>query len=73
MDYQKFFEKLLFESSSYSASDLHLTPGYYPTLRVDGKLFPLEGYNILDTEMTNGLLAQMLSKEQMARFFSDIL
>lgn len=71
MDYQKFFEKLLFESSSYGASDLHLTPGYYPTLRVDGKLFPLEGYNILDTEMTNGLLAQMLPKEQMARFFSE--
>ena len=49
------------------ASDLHLGVGYPPTLRIDGKLVPLDVPQ-LNAEAVSGLIQRILTKEQMQEF-----
>ncbi len=49
---EEYFNRLLMECVRRKASDLHLTVGRPPTLRIDGKLYPIEGEPILTPEMT---------------------
>ncbi|OYD14346.1 hypothetical protein CH330_08845 [candidate division WOR-3 bacterium JGI_Cruoil_03_51_56] len=49
---EEFFESLLAETIKKNASDLHLTVGRPPTLRIDGFLRPIEGCPVLTPEMT---------------------
>lgn len=49
---EEFFESLLAECIRRNASDLHLTVGRPPTLRIDGFLHPVEGYPVLTAEKT---------------------
>jgi twitching motility protein PilT len=51
------------------ASDLHLRVGIKPTLRIDGKLTPMESEPVAKEAMTE-ILSQILSPEQMQRFSS---
>ena len=46
-----------------NASDLHISVGCYPTLRVDGKLVPLNKDTILTTEDTKALGEVIMSEE----------
>ncbi len=67
-DSKKQIEDLLMLTAQNAASDLHLSPGHYPTIRVDGRLIPLANTNILDTEHLNSMLLDFLSDEQKNRF-----
>ena len=49
----EFFESLLAECIKKNASDLHITVGRPPTLRVDGLLLPVKGCPVLTPEMTD--------------------
>ena len=49
---EELFDSLLAECIRKSASDLHLTVGRPPTLRIDGGLRPVEGTPVLDHDMT---------------------
>jgi twitching motility protein PilT len=49
---EEFFESLMAECIKRNASDLHLTVGRPPTLRVDGYLQPVEGCPVLTPDMT---------------------
>ncbi|MEO0078363.1 MAG: PilT/PilU family type 4a pilus ATPase [candidate division WOR-3 bacterium] len=49
---EEFFETLMAECIKRNASDLHLTVGRPPTLRIDGFLHPIEGCPVLTPEMT---------------------
>jgi twitching motility protein PilT len=49
---EEYFDYLLEECIKYRASDLHLTVGRPPTLRVDGKLIPVEKTQVLTPEAT---------------------
>ncbi|OGR59536.1 MAG: type IV pili twitching motility protein PilT [Elusimicrobia bacterium GWA2_69_24] len=49
------------------ASDLHLTSGAPPTLRIDGDLVPTP-YEKLNAEMTQALIFSMMTDEQRHRF-----
>jgi len=49
---EEFFESLLAECIKKNASDLHMTVGRPPTLRIDGFLRPVEGCPVLTPEMT---------------------
>ncbi len=49
---EEFFESLLAECIKKNASDLHLTVGRPPTLRIDGFLQPVERTPVLNPEMT---------------------
>lgn len=54
-----------------NASDIHLSPGNYPILRIDGRLIPLSNKKILDSETLEGLVLALLGDERKTRFVSE--
>jgi twitching motility protein PilT len=68
MDYQKALDSLIETVISRDASDLHLSQGRHPTLRVMGDLIPIATHPVLSKEDTEGLLTAMIGKERMAEF-----
>lgn len=46
------------------ASDIHLIPEYYPTLRINGELIPLKTMPLLDGEITKTMLLPILLEDQ---------
>jgi len=46
------------------ASDLHVVPGYYPTIRIYGELFQLTTLEIITTENVEKMLISILNHEQ---------
>ncbi len=61
-------ERLLRELVGRGASDLHLTVGQRPTLRIDGTLRELEETAALSSADTEGLAAALLTTDQRRRF-----
>jgi twitching motility protein PilT len=64
-------DELLEQCVSLGASDLHLTVGSPPVVRVRGKLEMLEGTEPLDAETTQELLYRILNTEQQKRLEID--
>jgi twitching motility protein PilT len=60
-------DTLLEQMVAHNASDLHITVGSKPALRVRGALARLEGYPDLDAETTRQLLYRIISSEQQKR------
>lgn len=54
-----------------NASDLHLVVGRYPTLRLDGRLYPLTQENILTAEDTQALSDAITTEENKKRLVED--
>ena len=65
------FADLLLEVIERNASDLHLTAGAHPTVRVRGHLTPLEDYPVMTTEMTREIVYSILSNDQRQRLETD--
>ena len=61
---------LLVAMAERSASDLHITAGAAPTLRVHGHLVALD-YPPLDGEQTKALAYSLINAEQRERFESN--
>ncbi len=57
-------DELLRQTKALDASDLHITPGAEPVVRVRGRLERLEGYEKLMPEVTRELVYRILSSEQ---------
>jgi len=70
-DYKKELADLLSIVSKEGASDLHLSRGRLPTIRVSGVLIPLTHKSVLTDKDTEGLIAELLSPEQLKRFKED--
>lgn len=66
-DYKKFLEGLLLTLEREQASDLHLSPGRKPIMRVEGELIPLVNRELLTKEDTFGILKEIVSEENLAR------
>jgi twitching motility protein PilT len=66
-NYQLQLEELLEAAGKYNASDLHLSVGRYPTLRIDGRLNNLTKYPILSGEHCQKLVNVLLTDEQKER------
>jgi len=60
-------KKLLDSAIQQNASDIHLTVGVPPTLRIDGRLVAVSGESILTVESIEKLIRSLMSEEQMAR------
>ena len=60
--------ELLRKLSELRGSDLHITTGSPPQVRVDGHLRPLEGYRILTSSDTKQLAYSVLTDAQKHRF-----
>jgi twitching motility protein PilT len=61
-DFRSLLNDLLYVAAQQRASDLHLSPGYYPTIRVDGKLIALSDKGVLDPATISGLLTFALQE-----------
>ena len=70
-DFKQQLEELLLTAGQNNASDIHLSPGNYPILRIDGRLIPLSNKKILDSETLDGLASALLGDERKARFISE--
>jgi twitching motility protein PilT len=63
-------EELLQQLVERGGSDLHVTAGSPPKIRIDGKLISTE-HNVLDPETSQKLVYSILDNEQVARFERD--
>src|SRR3979490_2455866 len=61
------FADLLMEVVHRRASDLHLSSGAHPTVRVRGKLNPLEEYPVLSSSDTREIIYSILTGDQRQR------
>jgi twitching motility protein PilT len=50
------------------ASDVHITPGFPPAMRDKGKIKPLEGFPVLNSQMTREVVYGILNDDQRKRF-----
>jgi twitching motility protein PilT len=64
MDFKEQLNQLLLTTARQNASDLHLSVGRKPTLRIDGRLVPLEKEAVLIPEVAECLVMAMLSDDQ---------
>src|SRR6201992_896642 len=65
------FADLLMEVVHRRASDLHLSSGAHPTVRVRGKLAPLEEYPKLSSSDTREIVYSILTGDQRQRLETD--
>ena len=63
---------LLAKVAELGASDLHLTVGIPPTVRIDGKITPLEGFPVLNGSEIRRMLYAVLSQRQREKFEADL-
>ncbi len=64
-------DDLLGEVVTANASDLHISVGRHPTLRVDGALILLTKYPVLTPELTEALSLELLTAEQQEFFRAE--
>ncbi len=67
-DYRKELEDLILTVAKEGGSDLHLTVGRYPTIRVSGDLIPLVKKSILTAEDTMGFAMEVLNESNQKIF-----
>jgi twitching motility protein PilT len=65
------FADLLMEVVARKASDLHITAGAHPTIRVRGRLTPLEDYPKLSPTDTREIVYSILNNDQRQRLETD--
>lgn len=71
MNYEQELHDLIEILVAEKASDLHLTAGYHPTIRVDGQLSPILKKNELSPEDTEGFIRSLLPEENLSRFSAE--
>ncbi|OGN08777.1 MAG: type IV pili twitching motility protein PilT [Candidatus Yanofskybacteria bacterium RIFCSPHIGHO2_02_FULL_41_11] len=70
MDYRQYLEELLNHTAKSNASDLHLSPGNYPIIRIDGRLIQVQDKKILDRPTLEGLVFALLG-DRKDKFLSE--
>lgn len=71
MDYKNEFDDLIKTVFQEGASDLHLSEGKKPTIRVSGMLLPLVKREIVSKEMVIAILSELVSKENRDFFLKN--
>ncbi|MGB9680590.1 MAG: type IV pilus twitching motility protein PilT [Minisyncoccia bacterium] len=71
IDYQKKLAELMILAAQQGASDLHLSIGRHPTVRIDGNLVPISNEPILTPESLAGLIAVLLNPEQQEKLITE--
>ena len=66
------FAEVLTRMVSERASDVHLTPGFPPAIRVRGGIKPLEEYPPLSTQQTREVVYSILNNDQRKRFENEL-
>ncbi len=71
MDFSRELEDLITTVIRENASDLHLTVGRHPTLRVEGALLPLTQKPVLTPDIVEGLVFAMLEPRLKEEFLKN--
>lgn len=71
LDDKNNFKRYLRTVIEKDASDLHVTEGNPPTLRINGELVPIEGEPILTSEEAKNFAFNLLTPEQEERFLRE--
>jgi len=71
-NYRNYLEKLLEITIKNKASDLHLSPGRKPILRIDGKLHSIKGESVLSPEEVVNIVREMIDKNQFDRLLKEL-
>jgi len=50
---------------------LHISPGHYPSIRIDGRLIQVADKQILDKEISEGIVLELVGSERKDRFISE--
>jgi twitching motility protein PilT len=69
-EYKEKLEELLEIVAQEGASDLHISSGRPPTIRLHGRLTPLLKYGALNDEVASGLSLSLLSEDQKEYLFN---
>lgn len=67
----KNFEELFAQVLKDGASDLHITVGRHPTVRVDGALVPLLKYDVVTPETAHSFVMALLEEEKKERYLRE--
>lgn len=70
-DYKQYLNELLLATAENGASDLHISPGHYPTIRIDSRLIQVADKQILDKETAGGLVLELVGPDKQDRFLSE--
>ncbi|MBI2038927.1 MAG: type IV pilus twitching motility protein PilT [Candidatus Niyogibacteria bacterium] len=70
-DHKTKLDALAIQTASQGASDLHLSVGRHPALRIAGVLSPLSSEPLLTREDTEGMVFSILTDDQKARLARD--
>src|SRR5438477_12700052 len=65
------FAAVLTKMVELRASDVHLSPGYPPALRVRGRITPVDDYPPLSPQDTREIVYSVLNDAQRKRFEND--
>lgn len=65
--YKEKLNDLLLATAKQNASDLHISVGRKPTLRIDGVLVPLQKEEVVTPEIATGLINELLTPDQKER------
>jgi twitching motility protein PilT len=65
-------EKIFQTAVKYGASDIYINVGVKPTLRINGKLIPIEEHPILSKTMAEDYLSEIMTSEQKQEFAKNL-
>jgi twitching motility protein PilT len=65
------FAEVITRMTDERASDVHLSPGFRPAIRVRGRILPLEEYPPLSPQQTRDTVYSLLNDDQRKRFESN--
>ena len=68
---QQDFDELMQTVFKQSASDLHITVGRHPTLRVDGGLIELAKFPVITPDAAEGFISMISSAQQKEKFLQE--
>jgi len=71
MDYLQYFKKLLEITIKEQASDLDISVGHVPNIRITGQLVPLGQENVITEKDAEGLAFSIMSEDQKKRFLQE--
>jgi twitching motility protein PilT len=66
------FAAVLSRMVEVRASDVHLTPGFAPAVRVRGRIVPLDDYPVLSPQDTREIVYSLLNDSQRKRFENEM-
>jgi twitching motility protein PilT len=66
------FAAVLTEMVEARASDVHLTPGFPPAIRIRGRITPMEGYPELSPQDTREIVYSFLNDSQRKKFENNL-